>query len=533
MADFDFTIPTPTGDKNFRVSSGTTCIFVGANGKTRLAVKIENDLGVQAHRISAHRALALNPLVPKISEDQALNRLWTGHETDTHNRNHHRWQNLQSITLLNDFDSLIQALFAEQSNIALDTHTKNRAGNNALAPATKFEKLKAIWERLLPHRTLLISGDNIQVQVTGEATIYKANDLSDGERAIFYLLGQSLNAKPDSLIIFDEPELHVHRGIMPRIWDEIEAARPDCAFIIITHDLEFASSRVGQKYIIRNYTSPDVWEIENVPEDEGFSENIITEILGSRKPILFVEGTRNSLDYAIYRACYPEWKIISHGSCQDIIHAVSTMRANASLTRISCAGIVDFDSRTIDEITELRGLGIYTLPVSEIENIFLRQGVATAIGYHEGHRDPELTAQLNLVITEVIANINQGQNLERAVVRFCKRRIDNALKKVDLSDAKTIAELQPEYTAATDGIDIAQLAGDRTNQLQDAINNRNIDSLASLYDNKGLISIVARHLKASKAADFESWIIRSLGNSSIPDIKNAIAAELPQIPLPR
>ena len=67
---FDFTILTPSGEKQFQVEPGSSILFVGANGggKTRLAVKIEDALGDRAHRISAHRALTLNPAVPKISE---------------------------------------------------------------------------------------------------------------------------------------------------------------------------------------------------------------------------------------------------------------------------------------------------------------------------------------------------------------------------------------------------------------------------------------------------------------------------------
>ena len=45
------------------VCAGSALIFVGANGggKTRLAVLIEERLGASAHRISAHRALNMNP----------------------------------------------------------------------------------------------------------------------------------------------------------------------------------------------------------------------------------------------------------------------------------------------------------------------------------------------------------------------------------------------------------------------------------------------------------------------------------------
>jgi hypothetical protein len=116
---FRFSVPTPSGAMDFQVEPGTSLLFVGANGggKTRLAVKIENDLGDKAHRISAHRALILNPSVPKISERVALLGLRTGHAHETaalHNRIGSRWSSNAASSLLNDYDFLVQALFAEQ-----------------------------------------------------------------------------------------------------------------------------------------------------------------------------------------------------------------------------------------------------------------------------------------------------------------------------------------------------------------------------------------------------------------------------------
>ncbi|RVB17147.1 ABC transporter ATP-binding protein, partial [Mesorhizobium sp. M7A.F.Ca.CA.004.05.1.1] len=66
---FNFTIPSPTSSIPFAMLPGTSLIFVGSNGggKTRLAVEIENQLQLRAHRISAHRALTLNPAVAKIT----------------------------------------------------------------------------------------------------------------------------------------------------------------------------------------------------------------------------------------------------------------------------------------------------------------------------------------------------------------------------------------------------------------------------------------------------------------------------------
>lgn len=324
---------------------GSSTFVVGANGsgKTRLAAQAEIQWGEKAHRISAHRSLSLNPTVAKISEHKALAGLRFGYadvqdgQGPTY-RPGHRWSSKAETALLSDFDYVVQALFAEQSNVALRTHIAVH-GKMLIEPElTRFQKLNAIWERVLPHRTLQITGDDIKAVADGQPP-YSAAEMSDGERAVFYMLGQVLVAEPDSVLIFDEPELHVHRAILGRLWDEAEAARPDCAFLVITHDLEFAASRPGQKFVIRRYQAPGRWEIQLVPEVAGFDEEVATLILGSRKPILFVEGTGSSLDIAIYRSIYPSWTVVPRGSCENVIHAVATMRHNSSLTRITCSGI--------------------------------------------------------------------------------------------------------------------------------------------------------------------------------------------------
>ena len=198
-----FSIPTDRGNRPFELPTGSSLIFVGANGsgKTRLAVQIEQDLQLQAHRISAHRALALNPDVEKISEEKALSGLRTGssrNDTGIPSRQRHRWHRNGAVALLNDFDFLIQVLFAEQSNTALKAYQRLRNEADEMDQSfqrTKFDILQEVWDRLLPHRQLHISGDDIQVSSRDSGQTYKASEMSDGERAIFYLIGQTLVAE--------------------------------------------------------------------------------------------------------------------------------------------------------------------------------------------------------------------------------------------------------------------------------------------------------------------------------------------------
>lgn len=531
---FNFSVPTPSGPIDFLVAPGTALLFVGANGggKTRLAVKIEEDLGNRAHRIAAHRALNLNPSVPKISERTALFGLRTGHAHENAEIVHRigsRWGSKAATSMLNDYDYLVQALFAEQANTSLTTHKNARAGLGQTASPTKFEKLIEIWDRILPHRKINVTGDDIQVSVSGSNNKYPATDMSDGERAVFYLIGQTLLAAPNSLIIFDEPELHVHRSIMSRLWDELEAARPDCGMVLISHDLEFAASREGQKYVLRDYNPDNGWTIEAVPEGgAGFAEDITTLILGSRTPILFVEGQGGSLDQAIYRACYPDWTIIPRGSCEEVIHAVVTMRANASLTRVTCAGIVDADAYDVAEVAFLQSKGIAILPVSEIENLFLLPNVIAAIAKGEGYNGKELEAKLVPIFDELFTRASNPKNQLPVVMQYCRRRIDRILKKIDLSAANDIAALTLDYTTKTSTLDVAALAKMATDSIQKAITDRNAQELLKWYDDKNLLSIACKAKNTTKVL-FEQWIVRALRNNTAPLVSDSIRQVLPVV----
>ncbi len=365
--------------------------------------------------------------------------------------------------------------------------------------------------------------------VAGSDARYSASDMSDGERAIFYMIGQTLAAEAESVLIFDEPELHVHRSIMAKLWDELEACRQDCAFVFITHDLDFAAARAAQKYVIREYHPAPWWSIEPVPENTGFDEAIATLILGSRRPVLFVEGTENSLDVAIYRCSYPDWTVIPRGSCEEVIHSVVTMRRNKELTRVTCSGIVDADDYGPDDIAYLNGLGIAVLPVSEIENVCLLPTVSRAIADAEGYQGPELEARLNALKSDVFETLKDAKAIEAVVARYVRRRIDRLLKKIDLSEAGSIADIAREYGRQTAALDVAKIAQQAKERIEAALRAGDLASLLKNYDNKALLALAAGHLKKTKLVEFEGWITRILRNNKAPVVVNAIRAALPTI----
>ncbi len=534
---FTIDIPGPNAVTRLELDTGASVVFCGANGsgKTRLAVHIETELNQRAHRVSAHRALTLNPSVPKIAERSALAGLRWGYPdaTDANAmsyRSGHRWHQNAAVSLLNDFDFLVQALFADQANKALETHKGVRAGTLGVAEPTKFERLTEIWHRLLPHRRLEITGDDIRVRNPQNDPAYPASEMSDGERAIFYLIGQALLAAEGALLIVDEPELHVHRSILARLWDELETVRHDAAFVFITHDLEFAVSRIAQQFIVRDYDPATGWLIESVPPDSGVGEEFTTLILGSRQPILFVEGTDASLDHAMYRCCFPDRVVAPRGSCDEVIHSVVSMRRNAVLTRVTCSGIVDADHHQPDEVAALRSHGVTVLPVAEIENIVLLPKVSRAIAESEGYKGSELEDRLNDLKVAVFDTLSLPGRIDAMAARYCRRRIDRMLKKIDLSDAPSVASLEVAYRERTGALDVAEVAAEVTQRVQLALQQQDLPGLLAHYDNKELLALAARCLKKQTLPNFKRWLIRVLRNGAVPALNAAIRECLPTVP---
>ena len=527
-------------DLELTLETGKTTIIIGANGsgKTRLAVYLEEKLGKKAHRIAAHRALILKSDLEKITEEKAKNALMYGLDSgNIEDRTGWRWNSNANIALLNDFDRLLQYLFAEQTNISIKHYQNYLSKNSVEIEKPKLYKLKEAWEVLLPHRILHITGDNIYVStVTESSSKYLASEMSDGERSIFYILGQVLSANEGSILIFDEPELHIHKSIISNLWDEIEKLRPDCSFLMITHDIEFAATRVAKKYVIRNYYPAPAWDISEIPDSE-LDEQTITLILGSRKPILFVEGEKISLDMKIYRLCYPEWTVIPKGSCKDVIQAVSSLRKlneDMPILNIKCAGIVDRDTRDSSQIEELEGQGIKVLPCSEIENIFSLSSVAHEVLKIEGFNGNELNNQKEQFkgrLLKYIKNNLSGDGLEKFVVKKIHRRIDTYLKNIDLSNTQNSNEMKGKLTsevlALTDS-KINKWISEMKDEIQGCINNKDIDRLLYIYENKGLLNETALILKSTRKPDFENWLMRQL---KVPNstLLQAIKAVLPEL----
>jgi hypothetical protein len=334
-------------------------------------------------------------------------------------------------------------------------------------------------------------------------------------------------APRDAIVIVDEPEAHVHKAILLPLWDAIEKARVDCGFVYITHDSDFACARSSAaQYFIGSYQHPDAWDIEVVPLDIGLPEHIVTELVGSRKPILFVEGERGSIDTTLYRHQYPGFTVVPVGSCESVIHAVASYNSSSQLHRIRARGLVDADGRSPEDIAHLETLGVHVLPVAEVENVLLLPNVFLALAQALACATP--TDRLTNLISRVVAEANR--NIDGACTRHAIRQLDTRLKRIGVN-AKDLTSLQSCYEQELATVDPRGLCDNHKALLQRSIADSDLPKILAFYDNKGLLAQAATCLGIMGPKELIEKTWRLLGTELGAKIGEALNAVLPTIPL--
>lgn len=377
----------------------SSIVVVGANGagKSRLGswLEFKGPQKDRVHRIAAQRSLVFPESSSPIGFESARNAFyWAPIPTNWDEAAYERGKsNLRlqkryggsivnaETAPLSDFDSLVTLLFSENYD-ALLAHEEAQRASNVLVPMpdTLLRKVQTLWESLLPTRSLRIGAG--QVRAAHKSTPdknYPARAMSDGERVIFYLVGQCLCAPQDAIIVVDEPEIHLHKAIQDALWNSIERARPDCSFVYLTHDLSFAADRIGStKVCVTDYVDGEFsWFC--ISDQQEIPEDIFLEVLGSRKPVIFVEGTRGSEDVTLYGLIFPEFTVKPVGGCASVVASTKVFRSLEEMHHIKSFGIIDRDYLEQGQIDSYERAGVFVPLVAEIESLFLVPELVEAV----------------------------------------------------------------------------------------------------------------------------------------------------------
>lgn len=240
----DYKLPNASGQPEDKIANSNSLIIIGANGsgKSKLGAWMEQQNIDNTHRVGAQRSLSFGEFIQLKSYEQAENLILYGQEKKEQTKGN-RWgwhdNRRETSVLLNDYENVLAALIAmkndENDVFIKDCKEREKIGQqHKSTPNTVVDTLKRIWKNVFPQRD--IDFDDAKVTATlnksdGTKTSYKGLEMSDGERVGLYLIAQCLCIPKNKTIIIDEPEIHLHRSIMNRLWTEIEKERQDCFFI--------------------------------------------------------------------------------------------------------------------------------------------------------------------------------------------------------------------------------------------------------------------------------------------------------------
>ena len=432
---FTYWLPDENGQKKEYETNSNAVIIIGANGsgKSKLGAWIEQQNYGSVHRIGAQRNLNFSENIALKRYAQAESLVFYGCDEvgdntfDIQKGNRWGWGENRKFTtsLLNDFDNVLAALLALKNNeneefVRQCREAEQCGKEKPNTPKTVVEKLREIWRSVLPQRRLIEDDSKFYAvfEKNGVETRYSATQMSDGERAVLYLTAQVLCVPQNKIIIVDEPEIHMHRSIMNRLWKALESSRPDCCFLYVTHDTQFAAAHGNANIIwVKEYDGTG-WKLECLG-DGDLPEELLLDILGSRKNVLFVEGERDSYDTQLYTELYPSYHVIPCGSCTQVIARTKAFRSNPSLHDCEVYGLIDRDYRSEYEIAEYKAKNIFTLNVAEVENLFIVEEMIRLMAVHMGKDADEVFANVkNYIIAERYANQVNKQILQSVVAEI-------------------------------------------------------------------------------------------------------------------
>ena len=296
--------------------------------------------------------------------------------------------------------------------------------------------------------TLSVEDDERVVASKNNGAPYSIAELSDGERNAMLLASQVLTAKHDTLFLIDEPERHLHRSIISPLLSALFRQRPDCAFVIATHDIGLPIDNPDSSVLVLRactWTGQNVsgWDADFISATDEMDSAVKRDILGSRRTVLFVEGGQNSLDHQIYEILFPEVSVVPQGNCTDVERAVVGIRSTEALHWARAFGLIDGDNRQPDDLLKLKEQNIYALPCYSVESLYysanMMRHIACRCANLTGADADGLVAKAQSAGTEAVK-----PQRERMCARACEDAIRASVKPPTWRDIAECGNYQVE-----------------------------------------------------------------------------------------
>lgn len=487
-------------------------VILGPNGsgKTQLAQKIAVDNRTSA--ISAQRRTWVAESLP-VQEEQQLRSNIKSYQD--------RWRN-KSWEATGEIDAVLSTLIQDHTNVLTKRNEEAIDAGRALDPIreTKLILLQDIWKKLFPKRKLEIGGFFPKVRrldAPTPAAPYLLQQMSDGERTVLYMAGRVLTAD-QPVILIDEPELHMHSRLAVQFWDEAELLRPDCRFLYVTHDLNFALSRRRAKILIAKANDKaQAILTEKIPS------SVAAEVLGAatlpfyaRRIFMFEGEAGKGFASEFFSAWFDDTETFAiPAGNRDSVYAAVVGLKEVGVVAAEISGLIDRDYYS-DTVLAAVPSGVHVLALHEIESVLCDHKVVASLAEHLGKDPAEVWADFLSHLRREFS----GQTLNYVIACRVRSRIGDLL-----DGAFTGAQIVPELAATRDNhcnkLAILDFPGktsamftEESTRVTGALAEGGAEMLAIL-PGKQLLNILANVLGLGSTLDLTKMITQSLNRRTL------------------
>jgi ABC-type branched-subunit amino acid transport system ATPase component len=304
--------------------------------------------------------------------------------------------NLTEAQYRDQTDFLIELAYNYPRDLGL-YHLKLNQGQDAgLPPSNPVTPYINLFQRMFPEYRLSDSGnelrDQLYIVLPNEEEV-PFTDLSSGEQEVFFLLTFFLrNSIHDSVVLIDEPELHLHPELARRMIRTMLSINPGNQVWLATHNADLIDEAGSDRsyYVAREGPGKAARVVRAV--DENAELALLREIFGysgfvglARKLVL-LEGDSTSADRRVFASLFPgaadQIRFVPIQSATNIARITRVVEAivQQQLGHIELFLIRDRDYLSSDEMDRYRAGAkdrVFVLERHEIENYLLDSELIT------------------------------------------------------------------------------------------------------------------------------------------------------------
>jgi putative AbiEii toxin of type IV toxin-antitoxin system len=257
-----------------------------------------------------------------------------------------------------------------------------------------MEPFKDIFRRLLGPKELadLTMGDQ-KLKYTADGETFVFDSLSSGEREVINIAFDFLLRRPrDCIVVFDEPELHLHPELSYKLVQALQNIGTNNQFILMTHSPDIITASLDRTVI---FLAPAHAGVPGATGEEPNQAIVVSEgdeshqalkllgqsigIVALGRKLVLVEGNSASLDKQVYgtilRERHPDLVLVPSGGKHaiesfDLVHEAVLSQ---SLWGVEFFMLCDGDSRPTSDAAA--GDRFAVLPRYHLENYFLDEEV--------------------------------------------------------------------------------------------------------------------------------------------------------------